>query len=114
NPYALVGKGLRDAGAGGRLGIEERVIFAFSDGIARANPGLSIGAATPVTAGCRARKSPSELALMRLANSVTLEAYEAAWKSAHDGMTNQQLEELIKEGFAGLGFPAGGVSVQVG
>ena len=82
---ALKERGLATA----RIGIEERVPFVFASGIrqsASPEPRLS---ATPVTAGCRMIKSPHEIALMRLANSVTLQAYEAAWKSLHDGMTQK-------------------------
>jgi Xaa-Pro dipeptidase len=86
DPYALVAKGLKDLGLsggklGGKLGIEERVTFVFSDGIRKAIPGFETVSATPVTAGCRAVKSAAELKLMQLANDVTLSVYEAAWKS---------------------------------
>src|SRR5437016_103451 len=49
NPYRLVAAGLRDLGLGtGRLGIDERTNFVFSDGIAKAAPEISITSATPV------------------------------------------------------------------
>lgn len=111
DPYALVGAGLGKASA--RIGIEERMVFAFSDGVARANRGFELASATPVTAGCRARKSPAELALLKLANEVTLDAYRAAWQSVKPGMTNHELTSLIEAALAKLGFP-GGVSAQVG
>ncbi len=96
NPYELVAKGLKDAGvSSGRIGMEERVTFVFSNGIAKANPALDIVSATPVTAGCRMIKSPAELALMNLASQVTLSVYEAVWKSLHPGMTRAQFTQLI-------------------
>ena len=114
DPYALLGEGLRGLGlSSATIGIEEKVVFAFSDGLSRSNPGFKITSATPVTAGCRARKSPAELALMKLANSVTLEAYRAAWQSVKEGMNNREFASLIEAGMARQGFP-GGVSVQVG
>jgi Xaa-Pro dipeptidase len=64
-----------------------------------------------VTAGCRARKSQAELALLTLANNVTLDAYEAAWKSVREGMTNRELSAMIVSGFEQQGF-TGNVSVQ--
>lgn len=114
DPYALIGEGLRSAGmTTGNVGIEEKTVFAFSDGIGRSNPGFKVVSATPVTAGCRAVKSSAELALMKLANSVTLEAYRAAWKSVREGMTNHEFAALVEAGMERQGFP-GGVSVQVG
>jgi Xaa-Pro dipeptidase len=114
NPYALVAKGLKDVGVStGRVGIEERVTFVFSDGIAKSNPALEIASATPVTAGCRMIKSPAELALMSLANQVTWSAYEAVWNSLHPGMTRGQFSQLINAAYGRLGFP-GEASVQTG
>lgn len=113
DPYARVVKGLNDSGLKtGRLGIEERVTFVFSDGIRRAANGFSLVNATPVTAGCRAVKSDAELALMRLANAVTLEVYEAAWRSIMPGVTNRQVSAWIAGGYDRVGFP-GDASCQV-
>jgi Xaa-Pro dipeptidase len=111
DPYALVGKGLEIKS--GRVGVEEKMVFAFSDGIAQANRGFTVAGATPVTAGCRSRKSAQEIALMQLANNITLEAYRAAWKQVKEGMTNRDLSGLIQAAYMQLGFP-GVVSVQVG
>ncbi len=114
SPYALVAKGLRDAKvATGRLGLDEHVPFVFSNGIAQAATTVEMVSATPVTAGCRARKSAAELALMQLANNITLQAYEAAWSSLHEGMTTRDASALIDSAYQALGFP-GGASVQTG
>jgi Xaa-Pro dipeptidase len=114
NPYDLVTQGLRDRGiATGRLGMEETVKFVFSDGVAASARGLEVVSGTPVTAGCRGVKDAHELELMQLANTVTLKAYEAAWKSLADGMTQNEFSGLISAAHARLGF-SGGASVQVG
>jgi len=113
NPYPLVAQGLKDLGLiGGRLGIEERVTFVFSDGVRRAAPGFETVSATPVTAGCRAVKSAAELKLMQLANDVTLSVYEAAWKSVGPGITNARVSEWIGAAYERVGFP-GDASCQV-
>jgi len=113
NPYTLVAQGLKDLGfTTGKLGIEERVTFVFSDGIRKANPGFETVSATPITAGCRAIKSAAELKLMQLANDVTLSVYEAAWKSIHAGITNRQVSEWIGAAYELTGFP-GDASCQV-
>lgn len=108
DPYALVAKSL----PAGKVGIEERVPFVFSDGIRKASRGVEIASATPITAGCRSIKSPAELKLMQLANDVTLSVYEAAWKSLRVGMTNREFTELIAAGYRQSGFP-GSASCQV-
>ncbi len=114
SPYALVADGLRSRGmATGVIGFEETVRFVFSDGIAAALPGARTATATPVTAGCRMTKSPTELALMRLASAVTLKAYEAAYRSLKDGMTQSQFGGLVRMAHDRLGF-SGGAGVQVG
>jgi len=114
NPYDQVAKGLKNAGvATGRIGIEERVTFVFSDGIAKANAGVEIVSATPVISGCRMIKSKAELALMQLACSSTLQVYEAVWKSLHAGMTQADFYRLIRQGYAQVGFP-GEASINIG
>src|SRR5262249_13046161 len=114
SPYQRVAEGLRDRGiASGRLGVEERVSFVFSDGVAKAAPALRIESATPITAGSRMIKSQHELDLMRLANQVTLLAYEAAYRSLKEGMTQRDFAGLVSAAHSQLGFQ-GGAGVQVG
>jgi Xaa-Pro dipeptidase len=114
NPYALVAQGLKDRGlATGNVGLEERVAFVFSDALAHAVPQVRFVSATPVTAGCRMIKSDHEIALMRLASKVTWTAYQAAYLSAKEGMTQTQFSDLIEAAHKQLGFE-GGADVQVG
>ena len=114
NPYRRVQQGLRDAGLiTGVMGIEETVRFVFSEGVAKAAPAIRLTSATPVSAGCRMVKDEHELALMRLASQVTLKAYEAAYKSLKDGMTQDEFADLVAKAHERLGF-AGGAGVQVG
>jgi Xaa-Pro dipeptidase len=114
SPYQQVARGLMDRKLdGGRLGIEETVRFVFSDEVQKAAPALQIVSATPVTAGCRMIKSPHELELMQLANEVTLAAYEAAYRSLKEGMTQHDFGRLVSAAHQQQGFD-GGASVQVG
>ncbi|QEE30852.1 aminopeptidase P family protein [Terriglobus albidus] len=113
NPYALLGKGLKDAGlATGNIGVEEQTKFAFSDGFAHALPAAKIVSATPVTAGCRGMKSAHELELMKLANDITWHVYEAAWKSLTPGMTTRDASALISAAYMKCGV-SGYASVEV-
>ena len=114
SPSALVANGLRARGlATGTLGVEETVRHVFSNDVATALPSLRQASGTPVTAGCRGVKSDTELALMRHASAVTLKAYEAAWKSLADGMTQTEFARLVSAAHQRLGYQ-GAAGVQVG
>jgi Xaa-Pro dipeptidase len=110
----LAAAGLKEAGlVTGKIGIEETTPFVFADSLAKAAPAATVASATAVVSGCRTIKSPAEMALLRLASSVTLQAYEAAWKSLRDGMAAREFSDLIGSAYQALGFP-GYASVQVG
>jgi Xaa-Pro dipeptidase len=114
NPYELLAQGFKDLNIStGILGMEETVRFVFSDAIAKASPHLKIVSGTPVTAGCRMIKSEHELELMRLANRVTLAAYQATYQTLRDGMTQAELEKMIMAAYGQLGFP-GEVDIDIG
>jgi len=113
SPYALVAKGLKARGLStATIGTEETVRFVFADGAAHL-PGVKVVSGTPVTAGCRTIKDAHEIALMRLASQVTLKAYEAAWKSLKEGMTQSDFAKLVELAHRQLGFE-GSAGVQVG
>ena len=114
SPYQRFAQGLQDRGiATGTVGIEETVRFVFSEGMAKAAAQAKFVSATAVTAGCRMIKSPHEIALMRLASQVTLAAYEATYHAVKDGMTQPEVEDLVRKAHEQLGF-TGGADVQVG
>ena len=114
NPYARIAQGLKDRGLlTGRVGVEETVRFVYSDGVAKAAPGLTLVSGTPVTAGCRGVKDAHEIELMRLASAVTLRAYAAAFAALKDGMTQAEFASLVSAAHTRLGF-SGGAGVQVG
>lgn len=112
NSYQRVAQGLKEHGIA-RVGIEETVRFLFSDGLAKAAPQAAFSSATPVTAGCRMIKSPHEVALMRLASQITLSVYEAVYHALREGMTQNDVSDLIEKAYARVGFP-GEASVMVG
>jgi Xaa-Pro dipeptidase len=58
-------------------------------------------------------KDAHEIALMRHASAVTLVAYEAAWKSLREGMTQDEFARLVGQAHQRLGY-VGGAGVQVG
>jgi Xaa-Pro dipeptidase len=106
SPYEKIAAGLNELGnISGNIGIEETMPYVFATGIAHALPQTKLVSATPVTAGCRSIKSPAELALMQLANSVTLQVYEAAWRSGHPGMSTHEFSALVDSAYEQVGFP---------
>jgi Xaa-Pro dipeptidase len=106
NPYEQAAKGLKELGlTTGTIGIEETMPYTYAEGIARALPAATLANARPITAGCRSIKSPAELALMQLANSVTLQVYEAAWRSGHPGMSTREFSAMIGAAYDRVGFP---------
>ena len=114
NPYALIAQVMRQWHAGtGVLGIEEKVPFFRSTGIAAAMPHAKLVPATPVTAGCRAIKSPAELALMQLACDATLALYKAIWQGLEPGMTQQHIAAWVDAGYTRMGL-RGDASINVG
>jgi Xaa-Pro dipeptidase len=114
SPYQRIAEGLKDRGLStARLGAEETVRYVFSEGVGKAASALQVVSGTPVTAGCRMIKSPHELQLMTLANQVTLAAYEAAYLSTKEGMTQHDFGQMVSAAHDRQGFP-GGASIQVG
>ena len=113
DPYAMIAGGLRARGlATATIAVEETVRFQFSHGISRL-PAVRLADGTPVTAGCRTVKDAHEIALMRHASQVTFRAYEAAWKSLKEGMTQSEFAQLVALAHTQLGY-SGGAGVQVG
>ncbi|HEX4605926.1 MAG TPA: Xaa-Pro peptidase family protein, partial [Candidatus Angelobacter sp.] len=114
SPYQRIAEGLKDRKlTSGNMGMEETVRYVFSEGLGKAAPGLRLVSATAVTAGCRMIKSQHELQLMKLANEVTLAAYEAAYLSTKEGMTQNDFGAMVQAAHAQQGFE-GSASIQVG
>jgi Xaa-Pro dipeptidase len=95
SPYKLIAGILRDRGATGTIGMEERLRFFIYDGLRAELPQAKFALATPVTAGCRMFKSPAEIALMQRANDIALAAIGATLTSLKPGMTNGQVSSMF-------------------
>jgi Xaa-Pro dipeptidase len=114
SPYKRVAEIFKDRGVrAGTVGIEERVRFFLYDGIRQAAPALKFVSATPITAGCRMFKSPAELALMQIANDITIVAYKATRDSMREGMTQGEFAGNCAAAFRALGT-SGGIFVSFG
>jgi Xaa-Pro aminopeptidase len=114
SPYRLVAQILADRGAAtGKVAIEETTRFFFMNGVSKESPGAEIVSADPVTIGGRVIKSSTELALMKRANEITVEAYKAAVSSLREGMTHFEVSKNISAAFSAMGV-SGGAGVQFG
>ena len=107
SPFALVASILRDRGATGRVGIEETMPYTFANEIGAAVPSARVLSATPVTAGCRVIKDAHELALMRRAGEITVQAHRAVFQSLREGMTQAEVAGLSAQAYGRLGMKGG-------
>jgi Xaa-Pro dipeptidase len=113
DPYALLAKSLQAATTSTLpLGLDERVQYVFADRIAQAVTPRRTTSAIPVVAGCRSIKSAAELALMQLANDITLSVYKAVYQSCGPGTTNREFSSLADAAYERCGV-RGETSCQV-
>lgn len=109
SPYELIGDILKDLNySNPTIGMEEGVRFFIANGIRKSNANLTVVDGSPVIAGCRSIKSPMELALLKKANEITLEAYRIGLSKLKEGMTQYDLNKIIYDAFMGLGASATG------
>ncbi|MBS1558123.1 MAG: M24 family metallopeptidase [Bacteroidetes bacterium] len=114
SPYKVVAGVLADAGIkSGKIGMEERVRFFLFDGIRKEASHLQYVSADPVTVMCRMFKSPAELALMQVANDITLAAFKVTHSMIEEGMTQQEVGSIISQAHSKLGA-WGGAMVSFG
>jgi Xaa-Pro dipeptidase len=104
DPFERVAGILADRGLKrGRIGVEETVRYFIADGVRRAAPGFDVVRADPVTRGCRMYKSPAELALMQMANDVTMAAYRHVHGRIEAGMTSSDIGTMMNDATRALG-----------
>jgi Xaa-Pro dipeptidase len=101
SPSQLIASSLADRGMHtGHIGIEERLPFTFFDHFRAVAPAYDPVSADPITIACRAVKSAHELELMRLACEATCDVYRAVFASLKEGMTQDQVSDLVVAGYA--------------
>ena len=107
SPYALFAQLLDELNLGGNtlIGLDESCPFFISNGLANACPQIQFVDAKAVTAGCRMRKSPAELALMQCAKNMTLEVHKAAARILRPGISTQEVTEFIDAALRKVGAP---------
>jgi Xaa-Pro dipeptidase len=108
SPYQLVSQTLSEIGiTTGQLAIDESAAFFIADGIKKAAPALTLIDAKCVTAGCRAEKSDTEIALLQQAKNMTIEVHKAVARILHVGITVQEVTDFIDQAHRKVGAPAG-------
>jgi Xaa-Pro dipeptidase len=104
NPIDRIVQGLRDRGvASGVVAVESTTRFFIVDGIRRAASGYAIVSADPLVRACRLVKSPAELALMQIANNVTIEALRILHGRVALGMVSEDISALMDRTTIALG-----------
>jgi Xaa-Pro dipeptidase len=104
NPIERIIQGLRDRGvASGVVAVESTTRFFIVDGIRRAASGYEIVSADPLVRACRLVKSPAELALMQIANNVTIEALRILHGRVALGMVSEDISALMDRTTIALG-----------
>jgi len=104
SPFERVAQILADRGLkGGKLGFEKTMRYFVVEGMKSAAPAFEISDATPVTLGCRMYKSAAELSLMKMANKVTLTAYQHVWDTLEGGMTPADINARMRSAQGALG-----------
>lgn len=104
NPIDRIVQGLRDRGIGsGTLAVESTTRFFIVDGIRKVSNGYDMISADALVRACRLIKSPAELALMQLANNVTIEAIRSVHTQVQRGMTSAAIGALVDKATTALG-----------
>jgi Xaa-Pro dipeptidase len=97
SPFELLAEALRaQAGATGSLAVEPTTRYFIVDRVTRAAGGKrDVLAADELVRACRIIKSPAELALMQIANDVTLAAIRHVHGAVQAGMLGSDLMDLM-------------------
>lgn len=104
SPFDRIVAGLRERGlTAGTVAVESTTRFFIVDGLRRASTAYEFVSADPIVRPCRLVKSPAELALMQLANDVTLAALRSVHARIESGMRPADIVELMDSATVALG-----------
>jgi Xaa-Pro dipeptidase len=104
NPAETIVQGLRDLGIPrGTLAVEPTLRFFIVDGIRRASANYELISGDALVRSCRLIKSPAELALLQVANDITLAAMRFAHGHVAIGMRQADIGALVDSATVALG-----------
>ena len=104
SPFQRIVQGLRDRGVrSGPVAAGPTVRFFIIDGVRKASGSYEIVSGEPLIRACRMIKSPAELALMQIANDVTLAALRHLHGHVERGMGAADLAGIVNDATTALG-----------
>jgi Xaa-Pro dipeptidase len=104
SPFERIVQSLKDHGiASGTVAVESTTRFFVIDGIRKASGSYELVSGDPVVRPCRLIKSAAELALMQLANDVTIEALRQVHGRVERGMSTSDLSQMMDSVTTALG-----------
>jgi Xaa-Pro dipeptidase len=112
SPYAILLDALKQNNlSASNFAIEESTRFFIAESLHNAAPQLHIVNANAVTAGCRSVKTEHEVELMKVANDITIKVFRSAFKSLKEGMTQNELADIISKRFSEFGVEGGALAL---
>ncbi|TCV97656.1 Xaa-Pro dipeptidase [Luteibacter rhizovicinus] len=106
DPQALVANLLAERGAH-RLALDPAVSFLVYERLRKQLGQRAIVDASEIVDGCRMRKSPAELALMRQATAMTLQVHRLAAGLIREGIGTGEIKRFIDQAHRALGADGG-------
>jgi Xaa-Pro dipeptidase len=104
SPFEKIVQGLKDRGINsGQLAAESTIRFFIVAGIREVASAYEIIPADPLVRACRLIKSPAELALLQLANNVTIAALRQVHSQVAKGMSAADIGALMDRATIALG-----------
>ena len=90
-------------GAAGRMAVDERMALAMYRSLRAEIDDARLTDAAPLIHALRSRKSPAEIALMRHAKAITIEAHRRAHEQLHTGQRASEVVRFIDDQHRALG-----------
>ena len=113
NPFELIAQSVNGAvlgaangsarGSDSALAVDANTRFFIVDAVTKAAGGRSTVPGSELVRACRMVKSPAELALMQIANNITLEAIRYVHGNVQLGMQTADVSKLLSDATAALG-----------
>lgn len=109
SPYQVIAGIMKDLGSStGKLALGPTVRMFVYFGLRRDAAHLEIVNGAPITEGCRGVKTPKEIKYMDLANRITKMAYQEGFKHLHEGMSQRELADYVRQAHQRMGVTGGG------
>ncbi|MEM6415464.1 MAG: Xaa-Pro peptidase family protein [Pseudomonadota bacterium] len=110
DPYEISASLMRKLGIN-RLAVDPLSPFTVSENIRRTLPSVGLIDATPIIDGCRAKKSPAEIALLQQAKDITLEVHRLTAGVLCAGMSTTKVKSFVNDAHRAMG--AGGTKFDI-